>query len=87
MKSLLKPFVIYAVLDIFCTGMGMGVPFMNIQLGFLVGWYLARRGLSEGELSPFLKLLTTLSAALVTLTVPSLQHPPSVFSTNKEKEN
>ena len=35
-------FVIYVVLDIFCMGIGMGVPFFNILFGFLVGWYLIR---------------------------------------------
>lgn len=66
MKSIWKPFAIYTLLDIFCTGMGMGVPFMNIQLGFLVGWYLARRALSEGELSSTL-LRTLLLHSLVTV--------------------
>ena len=42
---LLKPlrvFMIFVALDIFCTGMGMGVPFFNIIFGFLVGWYLVK---------------------------------------------
>ena len=34
--------MIFVALDIFCTGMGMGVPFFNIIFGFLVGWYLVK---------------------------------------------
>jgi hypothetical protein len=36
-------FAIYGFLLIICTGMGMGVPFFCILLGFPVGWYIARR--------------------------------------------
>ena len=35
--------VLFAFIDIFCMGAGMGVPFFNILLGLPVGWYLARR--------------------------------------------
>lgn len=38
-----KAFLIYIVLDIVCVGIGMGVPFFSILLGFPVGWYLAKR--------------------------------------------
>lgn len=34
---------IYALLDIVCTGMGMGVPIVCIFLGLPVGWYIAQR--------------------------------------------
>jgi hypothetical protein len=34
---------IYALLDIFCAGAGMGVPFFCILLGLPVGWYIVRR--------------------------------------------
>jgi len=34
---------IYALLDILCAGLGMGVPFFCILLGLPVGWYLVRR--------------------------------------------
>lgn len=33
--------VIYILIALFCTGMGMGVPFFNILLGTLVGWWAA----------------------------------------------
>jgi uncharacterized protein YacL len=33
----------YLVIDLICVGMGMGVPFFNILLGFPLGWFLARR--------------------------------------------
>jgi hypothetical protein len=34
---------IFAFLDIFCVGAGMGVPIFCILFGLLVGWYIARR--------------------------------------------
>ncbi|MEN6293415.1 MAG: hypothetical protein ABFC34_13650 [Methanobacterium sp.] len=36
-------FVIYIVLDTLFVGMGMGVPFFCILIGFPVGWYLVKR--------------------------------------------
>lgn len=41
--GLKKAFFIYTILDIFCVGLGMGVPFFSILLGFPVGWYLVKR--------------------------------------------
>ena len=35
--------VAFILLDLFCTGLGMGVPFFTILLGLPVGWWLARR--------------------------------------------
>ncbi len=46
---------LFFLLDIIATGMGMGIPFFNILLGFPVGWYIARR-LSRLDL-PFRQLL------------------------------
>jgi len=46
-------FAIYIIIDTFFVGIGMGVPILNILLGFPVGWYIAKRldvdkiGLSE----------------------------------------
>ena len=34
---------IFIVLNIICTGMGMGVPIFNILFGFIIGWFAARR--------------------------------------------
>jgi hypothetical protein len=34
---------VYCLLDVFCVGMGMGVPIFNILFGFVVGWYAVRR--------------------------------------------
>jgi hypothetical protein len=36
-------FLIFALLDLFCVGMGMGVPIFCILFGFVVGWYIVRR--------------------------------------------
>ena len=35
--------LIYALLDTICVGMGMSVPFFNILFGFVVGWIIAIR--------------------------------------------
>jgi hypothetical protein len=34
---------LYCFLDLFCVGMGMGVPIFNILFGVVAGWYTARR--------------------------------------------
>jgi hypothetical protein len=34
---------IFAVFDLICAGLGMGVPIFCILYGFPVGWYIARR--------------------------------------------
>ena len=36
-------FILFAFLDIVCTGLGMGVPIFCILFGLPVGWYIARR--------------------------------------------
>jgi hypothetical protein len=36
-------FAIYAITDLACVGMGMGVPIFCIGFGFPVGWYIAKR--------------------------------------------
>ena len=38
-----KALIIYVIADLFCIGLGMGVPFFCILLGFPVGWYLTKR--------------------------------------------
>ena len=38
-----KAFIIYVFADLFCVGLGMGVPIFCILLGFPVGWYLTKR--------------------------------------------
>jgi hypothetical protein len=35
-------FVILAILDFICIGMGMGVPIFCILFGFVVGWFLVK---------------------------------------------
>ena len=41
--------VIFALLDLVCIGIGMGVPIFNILFGFVVGWYIVRRLTLEEE--------------------------------------
>jgi hypothetical protein len=38
--------IIYILLDVGAAGIGMGIPFFCIMLGFPTGWFLARRYLS-----------------------------------------
>lgn len=41
-------FLIYTILDTLFVAVGMGVPILNIILGFPVGWYIVKR-LSRSE--------------------------------------
>jgi len=41
--------VVVALLDLLTVGMGMGVPFFTILLGFPLGWYFARRADVTGD--------------------------------------
>ncbi|MGD8456727.1 MAG: hypothetical protein PVF83_10105 [Anaerolineales bacterium] len=46
------PILKLIVIETFCTGLGMGVPFMNILLGFPLGWYITRQvSLEENNLT------------------------------------
>ncbi len=36
-------FMIFVILDIFCVGLGMGVPIFCILFGFPIGWYSVKR--------------------------------------------
>jgi len=57
----LKPrgfFFAFVVMDIFCMGLGMGVPFFNILFGFLLGWYLIKWiSIGTSEMKDILKRL------------------------------
>ncbi len=62
--------LLYLVADGIATGMGMGVPFFNILLGFPTGWYIARQLLETqpgADLRPLLR--TILRRAIVTCLV------------------
>lgn len=49
--------LIYLFVDVICVGIGMGVPFFSILLGFVVGWYLVGRFTQKGvELREILRL-------------------------------
>ena len=92
MKRLLrlKPiwaFAVYALLDTVCAGMGMGVPFFCILLGFPAGWYIARLVIQENAgIRPMLRkplryaifyslFTVALMAAIWGMTVPMLFNP------------
>jgi len=84
--------LIYVAVDLVCIGMGMGVPFFPILLGFAVGWYVARRMLlSAGELADRMRriLLVATATSFFTFavmavmwgrTVPMLLDPASDFT-------
>jgi hypothetical protein len=57
--------ITFILLDLFCTGLGMGVPFFNILLGLPVGWWLARR-LAKTQKSVHALLGSLLKAAALT---------------------
>jgi len=60
-------FMIFVILDIFCIGLGMGVPIFCILFGFLIGWYNTKRVIvnsHQGKVNFILK--KTLHYALVT---------------------
>ena len=40
-----KAFLLYTIINLVCTGAGMGIPIFNIAFGLVVGWYLVRRNL------------------------------------------
>jgi hypothetical protein len=66
-KKKSTPILILIGLEILCTGMGMGVPFMNILLGFPLGWYIVRLVSPEeiddrGKLKRILKYATAAAA-------------------------
>jgi hypothetical protein len=56
-------------LETLCTGVGMGVPFMNILLGFPLGWYITRRiSLEEKDYIDKLKKILKYAMAAAALT-------------------
>ncbi|HUV42721.1 MAG TPA: hypothetical protein VMY36_02325 [Patescibacteria group bacterium] len=60
----------YLAIDIICIGMGMGVPFFNILLGFPLGYFLARNFIDERKVfrySIFASLFTFLILAVIWL--------------------
>ncbi len=38
--------IIFMAIDVICTGLGMGVPILNIFFGFFTGWYSAVRAIN-----------------------------------------
>jgi len=44
-----KVVIIYILIDIICTGAGMGVPIFCILLGFPLGWYITNRVAASTE--------------------------------------
>lgn len=56
-----KAFILYVIINILCTGAGMGIPIFNIGSGLLVGWYSVKRNLLDTKESNIIlkKLMIT----------------------------
>lgn len=82
---------LFVLSDLFCIGMGMGVPIFCILYGFPVGWYVTRRALiSTKDIENILKRIfkyavvtsgfTFLVMAVIWgMTIPMLFNPHSDF--------
>jgi hypothetical protein len=85
--------VLYMVLDLLCTGMGMGVPFFCILLGFFIGWYIVRKvSVSTPDVrvvfrKVFLYAVVTSAFTLVIMCLIWGPLIPSVFDPNYDFEN
>jgi hypothetical protein len=64
----ITPILVLIFLEILCTGMGMGVPILNILLGFPIGWYITRQVSPTDEDYPH-KLKTILKFAVLAATL------------------
>ena len=79
--------------SLICAGMGMGIPFFCILLGFPTGWYLARRiTLSEANLEESLQkvlVLAVLTSAVTLLLMAALWGAvvPKAFDVSYDFEN
>ncbi|HNT75003.1 MAG TPA: hypothetical protein PKH77_08300 [Anaerolineae bacterium] len=62
--------VLYILADIFCVGMGMGVPFFCILLGLPLGWMITQRiMLTETDLRATLRKSLVYAAATSAITL------------------
>ncbi len=84
---------IFIVLNIICTGMGMGVPIFNILFGFIIGWFAARRALGLfsviGEVlrKVFYYLLFCSGFTFLTMVVLWGRVIPMIFDRSSDFEN
>jgi len=85
--------VIFIIIDLLCVGIGMGVPFFCILLGFPVGWYIARRVTvaTESMKDIFKKVLIyAIITSVFTLVVMSIVWgitTPKLFNPNTDFQN
>jgi uncharacterized protein YacL len=64
--------ILYILIDLICTGAGMGVPIFCILLGFPFGWYITKRvyATTEQQYQKYYKILkVSLLAAIFTFIV------------------
>lgn len=67
------PSIVFGLLNVFAIGLGMGVPFFAILLGFAVGWWYSRHTEAALPAAPDilrvrLRALLAAAAALATVT-------------------
>ena len=59
--------VIYVILDVVCLGLGMGVPFFNILLGFPLGWFLSHKLTDKRKVFKYLLLASAFTLFLLAM--------------------
>ncbi|MDI6765789.1 MAG: hypothetical protein QME52_03080 [Bacteroidota bacterium] len=85
--------LLYAILDVILTGMGMGVPIFCILFSFVAGWYIARRFIQAHEdKQAVLKKIFRLSliTVLVTFIIMCIiwgRVVPTIFDPSTDFEN
>lgn len=69
MKKKHRPWLGLVLLDLFLVGFEMGVPVLNILLGFVVGWYIVDKA---GEAAPGERLYRWIFSQAMYTTIPML---------------
>ncbi len=76
----------YIMADIVCVGLGMGVPFFNILLGFPTGWLLSHKLTDQRKVFKYL-LLAALFTFFVLATIWLSAMLPYYFDPTKSVAN
>ena len=72
----------FVITDIVCMGLGMGVPFFNILLGFPLGWHLASKFNDKQKVFRY-SLLTSAFTFLMAAIIWLLAMLPYYFDSTK----
>lgn len=49
LRARLRFILAVIAIDVLCVGIGMGVPVLNIAFGFPLGWYIARKAVTNAD--------------------------------------